>query len=408
MIKKLRARFVLLATVSILALMTVLVVGMNLINYTSVAREADDILSVLANMDRPFGEMRPDFGLSRPMDMSPETLYESRCFTVTMSSDGELIDADISRIVSVGVEAAESYGRRALSRHSDRGFTGRFRYLKLRGISAVRIVFLDCGRRLDSFFAFLRISSAIGFLGCVIVFLFFLVGSKRLLRPIAESYTKQKRFITDAGHEIKTPLTIIGANIDLLEADYGENESLTDIRQQTAHLRELTDELVYLSRMEENAGTMEKVEFPLSDLVLETAMEFKAPATAQGKIFRLGITPNLSMNGSQESIRRLLSVLIDNAMKYSPRSGEIYAELSAARKNIVLTVTNTTAETVSPDNIAHVFDRFYRADSSRNSETGGHGIGLSIAQAIVSAHGGRISAETRTGREFIVTVQLPI
>ena len=231
--------------------------------------------------------------------------------------------------------------------------------------------------------------------------------ANRIVRPIAESYEKQKRFITDAGHEIKTPLTVIAANVDLLEADIGENECLSDIREETARLSSLTGDLVSLSRMEEAEGAILKTDFPISDLITEETNTFRAPITAQKKNFSVQVSPNLTMNGSPGAIRQLISILLDNALKYSPEGGGIALSLTASKKELFLTVSNTTKEVMREEELPRLFDRFYRTDTSRNSETGGHGIGLSIARAITDAHGGRISASVKNEYEFTVTAIFP-
>ncbi len=405
MIKRLKRKFIVLATLSAFLLMAVLVGAMNMINYSAVVAEADRVLAVLSRPggQKPPGE--PNRGDFLPPGMSPEVPYESRYFTATVSGDGTIIEADTSKIISVDRAAAEDYATAALSKNADRGFLGPFRYCKAPFPGGTRLVFLDWGRKLDAFYRFMWISVGIGLLGCVAVFAVFLLAAGRILRPIAESYEKQKRFITDAGHEIKTPLTVIGANIDLLEADFGENESISDIRQQTKRLSALTGELVYLSKMEEGEKALQKVDFPVSDLVSETAASFHA--LAQKKEYRVQVTPNLTMHGAPDAIRQLVSVLLDNAMKYSPEGGLVTLDLTAQKKALVLSVYNSTGEALRPEQLSHLFERFYRADASRNSETGGHGIGLSIAKAITEAHNGKITAATPTGADLRITVTIP-
>jgi signal transduction histidine kinase len=338
--------------------------------------------------------------------MSPEVPYESRFFFVLVSTEGEIHKPDLSRIISVDDDLAKEYISYAISSKKDRGFVGQFRFLKTIDEEGTRILFLDCGRRLDSFRSFLMISVVVGLIGCIVVFIAFVIAAGRIAAPIAESYEKQKRFISDAGHEIKTPLTIINANVDLLELD-GENEELTDIRQQTTRLTELTNNLIMLSKMEEAEHTLQKIEMPLSDTVSETAASFRAPAASRGLSFLIQVTPGITIEGSPDAIRQMVSVLLENAMKYSPEGGEVTLDLRLHRKTAVLSVTNTTDEQIDEKELQQVFDRFYRTDLSRNSQTGGHGIGLSIAKAIACAHGGSITAAAKNGHEFSITVSIP-
>ncbi len=414
MIRKLKRKFTALATVSMLLLMAVLVLIMNLVNYSTVVRESDAVLDMLSQMDgRPKDASpppeKPDGqkdGLL-PRGMSPEVPYESRYFTVTVNENGEIQESDLSRIISVDSGSVKGYIQKAIAGTKKRGFIGGFRFLRTGGGSRTSIIFLDCGRKLDTFYTFLWISLGVGIFGCVVVFVAFLLASGRIVRPIVESYAKQKRFISDAGHEIKTPLTIINANVDLLECD-GEREELREIRNQTARLCELTNSLVYLSKMEEAGQKLPKVPMPLSDIVAEEAETFRTLAAAKHIAFSVHTEPRITGRGVPEAMRRLVCVLLQNAVKYAPDGGIVTLELTRGKKQAVLTVFNTTETVIGEKELPHVFDRFYRADASRNSETGGHGIGLSIAKAIVDEHGGTIRATTERGMDFCVTVTLPL
>lgn len=413
MIKKLKKKFIILATVSTVILMTLLVGIMNVINYSSVITEADAVLGMLSQppfgnqeekLDKPPQDMK-DF---IPHGMSPEVPYESRYFTAMVSKDGTIDETDFSRIISVDKESVTDYIQKAVESNSNRDFIEQFRYAKQTDNKVTRLIFLDCGRKLDSFRTFMWTSIAVGLLGCIIVFIVFLFAAGRIVRPIAESYEKQKRFITDAGHEIKTPLTIIGANLDLLESDFGDNESFSDIRTQTKRLGELTGDLVYLSKMEEAENSLVKIEFPVSDLVGETSGQFRCVAVSQSKEFCVQVEPGLTMCGSPDAVRQLITILLDNAMKYSPSGGIVTLDMYSRKKMLFISVFNTAMTPVSGESLSRLFDRFYRTDDSRNSETGGHGIGLSIAQAITSAHQGKITAQTVNGSDFKITVTMPL
>ena len=413
MINKLKRKFLLIGTVFMFILMTVLVLIMNLVNFKEVKADADSVLDVLSQPNLPFSgeqtlpENPEDFKKFIPRGMSLEVPYESRFFAVMVSNDGEVLQSDLSRIVSVDEDSAKEYIAEAQKSSSSRGFIGSFRYSKTTDENGTRIVFLDCGRKLESFRSFLWISVIVGLGGCVVVFIAFVLTAGKIVAPIAESYEKQKRFISDAGHEIKTPLTIINANVDLLESD-GEKEELSDIRQQTKRLTELTNNLVLLSKMEESGHTLQKVEFPLSDLVSETVGSFRAPAASNGLELMVNLTPNITANGSPDAIRQLVSVLMENAVKYTEDKGRITVGLTTHRKIATLSVCNTAKDKIKESDLTHIFDRFYRSDASRNSETGGHGIGLSIAKAIIEAHGGTISASTKDGNDFCVTANFPM
>lgn len=189
--------------------------------------------------------------------------------------------------------------------------------------------------------------------------------------------------------------------------ELGENEWITDIQKQARRLTDLTNDLVYLSRMEEAGDSMPMIEFPLSDVVSETAASFQTLAQTQGKIFQCRVQPMLSLTGNEKAIHHLVSILLDNALKYSPDNGVVSLVLKKQGKMLQLSVFNTTESTIRKENTNLLFERFYRMDSSRNSRTGGYGIGLSAAKAIVDAHGGKIQARTADGHSLQMIVTLP-
>ncbi len=405
MIRKLKTKFIALTMGALFALLTVLLVAMNLLNYSSVVREADAVLVVLSQNkgDFPGG----NGGGHLPPDMSPETPYESRYFSAVLDKAGQVVRVDTRSITTVDDPAARDYALTAVKKERNEGFVKEFRYIRRSEPGGCRIIFLDCGRRLAAFTDFLYGSTLCAVAGYVAVFFVVVFLAGRFIRPIAESHDKQKQFITDAGHEIKTPLTIIQANADLLEMEWGDCESLADIRQQTKRLKALTDDLVLLARMEEAEKAREKARvkplFSLSEAVTEALLPFRGPAARQDKQLLWRIQPGLTLRGSEKAIQQLVSILLDNALKYSPAGSSILVLLEQQGKTVQLSVANVTASPVQPDNLHRVFDRFYRDDTSRNSQTGGHGIGLSVAKAIVTAHGGKIQATTQDGHSFQIT-----
>ena len=258
-----------------------------------------------------------------------------------------------------------------------------------------------------SFQNFLVTSFFVSIFGVSTVFILVVLLSKRAIEPVAESYEKQKRFITDAGHEIKTPLTIIDADTSILEMEYGENEWLDDIQVQTKRLAGLTNDLIYLSRMEEKQTKTTMIEFPFSEVISEEAQSFQGLAKVKGKNFMVDIEPMLSLKGDEKTIRQLISILLDNAVKYCTEQGQIRLTAAHKGKNIILSIYNTS-QPLTKENIDHLFDRFYRTDESRNSKTGGYGIGLSVAKAAVEAHHGKIVASSEDGNSLLITVILKI
>lgn len=255
MIKKLRIKLILVSMLSLLAVLLAIVGGINLMNVHRMIGEADGVLDILAEndgrlpMQEEFAE--PENG---PEYASPEVPYESRYFYVLLDEEADVIATNIEKIAAVDQETAVEYAQAALDSGADRGFVGEYRYTMQEEDSGIRISFLDCGRRIGMCRVFALNSLWISLLGMLAVFLLMMLASGRIIKPVSDSYERQKQFITDAGHEIKTPLAIIDADAGLIEMENGPNEWLRDIQTQVRRLTGLTNDLIYLARTEEAQG----------------------------------------------------------------------------------------------------------------------------------------------------------
>lgn len=417
MIRSLRRKLIGASMFSLAVVLFLILGGVNLMSYHKVVTDADAILAVLGANDGGFPMREPPDGFQpvKPQEdrgkhmpgLSPETPYESRYFSVLVDDNGQVLQADTGQIAAVDGADAEEYAMQVWEGGREKDFLGSYRYLRCEETEGTRIIFLDCSRGLSSFYTTLAASVALALLGLASVLLLLLLLSRRIVRPVAESYEKQKRFITDAGHELKTPLTIISADADLVELECGENQWLTDIRRQAQRLTGLTNDLIYLSRMEEENPTLQTIEFPISDVVEEMVQSFQAPARSQEKELTVSIQPMLSYTGDEKAIRQLVSILMDNALKYAPPGGKLSVGLERRGRSLQLTVSNTTAQPVEKDQLEHLFDRFYRVDQSRSTQTGGYGLGLSIARSVVAAHKGKIRAESTDEKSLTITAVLP-
>ena len=344
--------------------------------------------------------------------ISEESQYDTRYFTVTLTVDGEVAASDTGMIAAVSDDEASAYAIKLFEKGKTdgEGYLENYKYLITTatdsdGQTTYLYIFLNAGSELATIRTFLAASVGIGLAGMLVILLLVLFFSRIIVKPMAESYEKQKRFITDASHEIKTPLTIIDANTEILEMMEGENEWTASIRKQIKRLTSLTEKLVFLSRMDEENTRLEMIDFSLSDAVLDVAEGFEAVAEAKGKSLTMEVEEEITYHGDEKTLRQLVSLLLDNAMKYSGENGQIRLTLKTSGKNKILTVWNNVDE-IAPGNHDELFDRFYRRESSHNSKTGGFGIGLSVAWAIVQAHKGKISARSEDGRSLFFTIVL--
>lgn len=406
MIKRLRRKFIVITMCSILIVLGGIIGGINLANYISINQRADEKLDFLTENKGNFPHQGEEPGKKPlPAGMSPEAPFETRYFTVIINAENEVLSADIGRIAAVPKQTAEEYAAALYENGKQEGFKGQYKYRAVDVDEGTMYVFLDCGRELSTFYSFLAMSILISISGLLLVFVLVLFFSRLAVGPVAESYEKQKRFITDASHEIKTPLTIIDANAEVLEMENGENEWTEGIKNQVRRLAALTEKLVFLSRMDEEHAKLQMTEFSISDAVTETVQSFEAVAEMKGKELQTELAPDILFYGDESMLRQMFSLLLDNAVKYSGEKGVIRLTLQKTDRHVEFMLWNTVPD-IKQGNLDILFERFYRPDSSRNSETGGYGIGLSAAKAIVTAHKGKIHARSEDGKsiEFRVVI----
>ena len=420
MLKKLRRKFIVIAMLSVSIVLIAIVGTINIANYISTNQALDARLSLIADNGGTFPDMTPgDSGkkLEPKTDQPPamndlqkhgisqESPFDTRYFTVTIASDGTVESVDTGKIASISAGTAEEYAAELWKEGKKKGFFADYKYLATDSDGSTMYVFLNCQREISTIRTYVLASVGTGALGLVIVFVMIYFFSGKVLKPVSESYEKQKRFITDASHEIKTPLTIIDANTEVIEMMEGENEWTQSTRKQIARLTSLTEKLVFLSRMDEEGTKLEKVSFSLSDAVLDTAEGFRSVAKTKGKQFEINVAEHVEYVGDEKNIRQMISLLLDNAMKYSSEQGIIRIALKTSGKNKIITVWNTTDQ-IEKGKLDMLFERFYRMDASHNSKTGSFGIGLSVVYAIVKAHKGKISAKSEDGKSILFTVVL--
>lgn len=420
MLNKLRRKFIAIAMLSVSIVLIAIVGTINIANYITTNQALDARLALIADNGGTFPDMTPgDSGkkLEPKTDQPPamndlqkhgisqESPFDTRYFTVTIASDGTVGSVDTGKIASISAGTAEEYAAELWKKGKKKGLFADYKYLATDSDGTTMYVFLNCQREISTIRTYVLTSAGTGALGLVIVFVMIYFFSGKVLKPVSESYEKQKRFITDASHEIKTPLTIIDANTEVIEMMEGENEWTQSTRKQIARLTSLTEKLVFLSRMDEEGTKLEKVSFSLSDAVLDTAEGFRSVAKTKGKQFEINVAEHVEYIGDEKNIRQMISLLLDNAMKYSSEQGIIRIALKTSGKNKIITVWNTTDQ-IEKGKLDMLFERFYRMDASHNSRTGGFGIGLSVVYAVVKAHKGKITAKSEDGKSILFTVAL--
>lgn len=398
--RALRRKFTAISCGVVFVVLFTMALVMNVSSYVEIVDKADEIIALMAENDGRF-----PVTMSQPTaHLNAETPYTTRYFTVRMDQEGNMVSTDTRSVQLVSTEQAIQYGEEIYQGTSTAGFVDRYRYQVIDQEDGSLLIFVDCNQDLSIFYAFLRSSVLICFIALLAVFALMAVLSRKAVGPIVESYRKQQQFITNVTHELKTPLAIIKTNTEVMELESTSSQWSNNIHHQIDRLNELVNHLVTLSKMEEG-NPIVKVDFSISDAVSEVVDGFQPVAESGGYTLKYSIGQHLTYCGDEQSIRLLTSILVENALKYSTPHTEIQISLLRQREKTVIQVVNQ-AEGLTQGRYDMLFERFYRLESSRNSQLGGFGVGLSMAKSIVKSHGGAIRGESPDGQSMKITAVL--
>ncbi len=438
--RRLRRKFILVAMGAVTVVLALIIAGINIVNYSHVCKTADArldyILAGKGSIDWT-DELKTDPGDGKDVagsggaaagengddgaginlehvpirhfeGMTAESPFDTRYFTVTLVN-GQVVDVNTARIAAVGAKRAARIAAGLYSKGWTSGFSGSYRYIATVQGEETTYVFVDCTRELASFRSFLSASVAISCIGWLAVLAIVTVASGAVIRPMVESYSKQKRFITDASHEIKTPLAVIDAANEVQEIESGESEWTQSIHEQVARLTALTERLVFLARMDEGSAGFTMAAIDLSEAVDKAAAPFESVAVSRGKRLSMSIANGVRAHADAAAVAQVVELLLDNATRYASEGSVIELSLRAVSRGAgkgaaELVVANAVDELPQGD-LDRLFDRFYRADVSRSSKTGGSGVGLSVVRAIAEAHGGS-AAVSGHDHQITFTVRL--
>ncbi len=390
--KKLRKKIIfgVFLSATVVFMLTILFVG--LILNLSEAQEADAMTEEIVKYGGEIPKITdPDFEeYNRTLDkkyFGDETVFRLRYFTVVYENG--IAQTNLTHIASVNEEEAVSMADIVKLGQDETGYYHGYRYRISNNGNL--IVFLDDYDNIEGQRQVMILLFFISIFFIVMITLVFRFLSKRIVKPFEENAKMQKQFVTDASHELKTPLAIISANAEVLAYKDGENEWINNITSQVTRVSELVNELLILNRLEEVEEITDIEPVNLSEKTNAVADSFVEIFNSKNASLVREIQPGVVLNGNPGQLERLLSVLIENASKYVSGNGEVKISLKKEIRFTRLTVFNT-CEIDKDADYTQLFDRFYRPDGSRNSKTGGHGVGLSIAKRIVTLHNGSIEA----------------
>ncbi len=344
--------------------------------------------------------MPPDIG-----DVPDEPLFHlSSFYSVTFSESGDVIATDTGRTGLYSENTLVEMAEDLLEKGKDKGKEGSLIYRIAEKDGYTLVAFIDNTLINDSMMSLIKNVLIIGGVAIVILFIISILISRWIIKPLEENDRKQRQFVSDAGHELKTPVSIISTNTELLSRQIPDNEWLENICYENERMGTLVKRLLELSKAEGAETVMEPVD--LSHLVTGEVLPFESIAYENGLSIKSDISDGIYVNGNTSQLSQLVSVLLDNAVKHSEGGNEVLVALKDENRHAVLTVENSGRD-ITAEQRKHLFDRFYRPDNSRNSESGHYGLGLAIAKAISDNHGGNISVDCRNG-QVIFRFSMPI
>lgn len=384
MFKSLRRKFVATSVASVAVVIILMASTLNFINYYKMGQRVDDSLyeaSKSSALVTIFSDGEEDMIVTK--NTASKTPNNNGFSIAKIDENKNVIRSYRDDVLIKGKDDLQKLVTEAVNESSTSGYVGTYRYLKVNNDAGNLVLLLNTQRDLDSFHAFMRNSIIVSSIVILSVFILLVLISKKVIAPIQQSYQKQKQFITDASHELKTPLAIIRSNTDVLELENGDSKWTKNIQNQVDRLTSLVNSLVVFSRMEEK-DTAEKVKFNLSESLHARIDDFEELASFQKKHIIADIDNNIYYRGEQQAIVQLMDILLENAIKYATKETNINVTLKKNKKYAMMKISNQA--NVKKGDLRKVFDRFYRLDESRNSTIKGYGIGLSMAKLITEKH----------------------
>ena len=396
MIKKLRLRFIIAALLSILFVLSATIAVINISNYIRADREAQQSLDMIVeneHLDREEGySYKP-----RPGDKRNREHY----FTVVLRDDGLPLFTNTDHIFTVSEEEAKELAARVYESGETQGQIDTLRYKRetfgVEPYISIYIAFVDVSEKMNSFSDFLRSSIIVSGVSYAVLAAMIIISSHFVFKTSEESYHKQKAFITNASHELKTPLTIINTDVEILRMDHGDNEWTDSITDQVRRLTTMTNQLVTLSRLDEDSMS----NYPLSVISVDKIAEeninaFKPSFENNGFKFSSEVEKDLTIKGNTYLINELFSIFLDNALKYAKNNGSVNLSVKKNKYKVEIIFSNDIED--NEVDVNQLFERFYRSPRSNKKE--GSGIGLSIAKEIVELHKAKISASIKDNKIY--------
>lgn len=417
MIKKLRKKFVITNMVFVTAVILAALITMCVSNYRRYY--SDSMMAIDQTLSRNLEDLKPaiDFGEAnseRPKKPKDGGIGRISVFTVILDGTSDTVSTVNDSGIQVGTDTAQAAADAALSSGKTSGTIQNMalRFKIKKSNNETKIVFADITYEKNNMQSLILISVLIFILVLLTSFFISIYLSRRALSPVQEAWDKQHQFVADASHELKTPLTVILANLNILKSHphntiAEEKRWLDNTEEEAVRMKDLLQDLLFLARDDGGAAPpAPHMSLNLSQAVWECILPFESVAYEQNTAMAEDIKDNIFVSGNEKQLKQLLMILLDNACKYA-KNATIFVTLEQKHEKAVLRIKNT-GPLIPKEDLEHIFERFYRASKSRSRDTGGYGLGLSIARTIVHSHKGSIKASSTAQDGTVFTVTLPV
>ena len=399
MIKRLQLKIIAVILGTLLSVFAAVLLVLNISVYQTSAHLTEDFMKSVAENDRFIFPQREPPGRHDRHNAAPPAepeMRSGRFFYVKIDNDENIFEMNLTMMFDFSEDDAIEYIETALTKKQLKGSIQKYSFLVVDKPYGQIIVFAERSIEMRLLEQLTTTSVWVAGICALILICFTAFLSKWMVGPIKKAFDDQRQFVSDASHELKTPLTIISANADVLQNEIGENRQVLNIKSQTERMNGLVHDLLMLAKTDEGKTEVVMNKFNLSSAVLNTALEFESRAFEEGKQYSYEINENISCIGDEKHIKQLVGILTDNAIRYSNTNGQIKISLKREGNHVRISVYNTGTGIMDEERYK-IFERFYRSDESRSRETGGYGVGLSIAKAIVEMHRGKISVMGKHG-----------
>ena len=407
MFKQLQKSFVKSAMLSFTAVLLVVLVAVNVVNYRQTVNQVDRLGTMLVNNDGTFPDApeggmapkeHPEHGMPKGMEFRKDDQMATR-YAVVRVANGTVQSVDRTHLVSLDEEALKELGLRIAQGTSTKGWEGSLRYQVAKTDAETMVVLVDANKETQQISRLMMVTGAVFVLCLAVVYVLVRLVSKRAIRPFVENVERQQQFIANASHEIKTPLAVLSANTDLLAMMGTEAKFVDSNKRQIKRLNSLVEQMLILSRYDEGEAAATKEEVDLVAVTKAIVEEILPVLNEKGLQVEFTGEAQTIITTNKSAMTELIRILLDNAMKYTVGKPVITIET----KRNQLAIGNET-EPMTKEQVSQIFDRFYRVDSSRNRTTGGSGLGLSIAQKIAETNDVQLTAEltSETQIRFVI------